>query len=413
MNDSTGSLKALLPIAALAAAFLSACPTVAQDAFHVTFGTTGDPESRYADGAGFVVETDSGDIVVAGSGASYFSDDGIGVRTYPLIARFDSRGELEWQRVYNDLENHHVTAVLSAGEEQYVMLREDPDLRERDRPRPISLRRVAQGGDLSESLGELGGFSRVDAFPVAGVEPYFLVVAARHAPGDGAALDVKLFRFDLRANVTEQGSPAGIGSLVNLQHAGGGELLFSRWRQRAPAGVRGRPAIETEIVRMRGTGETEVVVTIPDRSCGFVASSANRVFCAAYSWPETDEPYVGAYSMAGQELWRHALEPGVSVQLRALETGELVYSYQRDMDAIVNRLSASGDLLWTRRLRSTGPYTYLAGIVPLRNGRLALFGWTGPFGTFNSTDTNAMLVVTDVADGDVSAEIVSIVVGSP
>lgn len=415
MNHSAGSLKLLLPIATVAIAFFSASPIVAQDAFHVTFGTTGEPGSRYADGAGFVVETDSGDIVVAGTGATYGSDDGIGNRTYPLIARFDSRGALEWQRVYTQLENQRFTAVLSAGEEQYVTLREDPDLRERDRPRPISLRRVSPVGDISESLGELGGYQRLDAFPVTGGEPYFLVVAVSAARG-APALEVKLLRFDLRANVTEQGSPAGIGYLVSLQHAGGGQLLFPRWREREPAGVGGRPSIETEIVRMRLTGEMDVVATVPDKLCRFIASSLNRVFCVAYPPPGPEEPDVLiAYSMAGQELWRHDLPPGVQHvgRIQALESGELVYSYGRDMDAVVNRLSAPGDLLWVRRLRSTGPYTFLAGIKPLRDGRLALFGSTGPLGEYVSTDTNAMLVVTDVADGDVSAKIASIVVASP
>ncbi|HET7131831.1 MAG TPA: hypothetical protein VFJ95_06260 [Gammaproteobacteria bacterium] len=65
----------------------------AQSAFHVTFGTTASPDQRDADNAVFLAETASGDLVVAGSGASYFSDDG---QNYvnPLIARFSSAGAL-------------------------------------------------------------------------------------------------------------------------------------------------------------------------------------------------------------------------------------------------------------------------------------------------------------------------------
>jgi len=409
-------LTAFLLAATVAAAALSSRAIVAQDAFHVTFGTTGDPGSRYADGATFVVETDRGDIVVAGGGATYFSDDGITGRSYPLLARFSSRGELAWQRVYTDLESHRVMAVLSAGEEQYVVLRDDSESSGPEPvPTPLSLRRVDQGGDVSESLGELQGFTVLEAFPITGAEPYFLIVGIRPAAGSETALDVKLFRFDVRAKITEQRAPADIDSIQDFQHAGGGELLLSRWRPRGSAGASNRPLIDTEIVRMRGTGETEVVATIPERLCRSVASSPNRVFCVAYSPEGTDQPDVLiAYSMGGTELWRHDLERGVRVeQMRALQSGELVYSYPRDMDAIVNRISTSGGLLWMRLLRSTGPYTYLLGIAPLRNGRLALFGFTGPSNAFGSMDTDAMLVVIDIADGDVGAKIVSTVVGSP
>src|SRR6185503_5483831 len=193
--------------------------------------------------------------------------------------------------------------VLSVGEEQYVMLREDPEPGGQDViPTPLSLRRVNQSGDVSESLGELRGFTVLEAFPISGAEPYFLIVAIRPAAGSETSLDVKLFRFDVRAKITEQRAPADIDSIQDLQHAGAGELLLSRWRPRGSAGASNRPMIDTEVVRMRGTGETEVVATIAELLCRSVASSPNRVFCVAYSPERTDQPDVLiAYSMAGTE----------------------------------------------------------------------------------------------------------------
>jgi hypothetical protein len=98
--------------------------------------------------------------------------------------------------------------------------------------------------------------------------------------------------------------------------------------------------------------------------------------------------------------------------MRPLESGGLVYSYMQGMSTIVARVSTSGALLWTRRLRSTGPYAFLLGIEQLQDERLALFGSTGTFGGFVSTDTDAMLIVTDATDGDLSADIKSTVVDS-
>lgn len=414
VSRPTWLLKQLLDVAAVAAAF-STSAVLAQDAFHLTFGTTGNPESHYADGVGFVVETDSGDVVVAGAGASFFSDDRDGL-TYPLIARVRTDGGLRWQRVYSELENQRVMALLAVGEEQFMVLRTNPRLRTLEGPATgVSLRRIGESGDVSQSLGTLEGFSVLEPFPVKGVEPYFLIVAARHPAAPGPFLDVRLFRLDLRGNVTELASVAGVGSLEGLAYPGGEELLVTRWRSGESAGDGRSIAIHTDVTRVRWTGETEVAFTIANKLCRSVAASLASIFCIEYEWPGTEEAsdVLVSYSPTGQVSWRHDLEPGVRIRLmRPLDSGGLVYSYVDGTDAIIACLSAAGALLWTQRLRSTGPYAFLGGIEQLRNDRLALFGSTGSFGALVSTDTDAMLIVTDVSDGDLSPEIISTVIDS-
>jgi hypothetical protein len=119
-----------------------------------------------------------------------------------------------------------------------------------------------------------------------------------------------------------------------------------------------------------------------------------------------------AYSLAGQELWRRDLQRHQSVwQMVLLESGDLIYSYATSEDPIVNRVSPSGDLIWSQTLHSAGQFTFLGGIELLRDGRLAFLGSTGPRNGFVSEDTNAMLVVTGTSEGDLSgSEIVSSVV---
>jgi hypothetical protein len=405
--------KPWLATAGFAAGALSTCTSLAQESFHITFGTTGTQQSH--DGASFVVRADNGDVVVAGSGGSFYSDDRDGV-TYPLIARVDPDGELKWQRVYRELENQRIVAFLGLGEEQFMVLRANPTLRELEAPPPdISLRRVDGSGDVSESLGTLGGFSIVEPFPVEGAEPYFLVVAARHAAPPASFLDVRLFRLDLRGNVLELASVPGIGSLENLTYPGGEAVLVSRWRQAGSTGDGRASPLHTELIRIRLTGETELALTIPNRLCRSLAASLTSIYCVEYEWPGTRVTSDGlvSYSPAGQVLWRHDLESGMHVQqMRPVDSGGLIYSYVDGMDTVITRLSGSGASLWTRRLRSSGPYVFLGGIEQLRDERLALVGSTGNVGAFVSTDTDAVLIVTDVSQADLSASIISTVVSS-
>lgn len=412
MNWSTRSPKPSLLVAAALTGVTPPCTSLAQEPFHITFGTTGYPDSHFADDVGFIVESDSGDIVVAGTGASFFSDDRGGL-SYPLIARVRADGELVWQRVYKELENQSVVGLLAVGEDQFVLLREALT---RSAPRglttAVSLRRVSQSGDVSESLGTLGGFSTLEPFPVKGGQPYFLIVGSRVVPLPSLSRDVRLFRLDLQGNTVELASVPGSGSLVNVAYPGGEELLLSRWHSVADGPV---GATRNEVTRVRLSGDTETAFTIDHRLCGSIAASLTRVFCVEHEWPqrEATSEILVSYSLTGQVLWRRVLEPGVFVRvMRTVDSGGLIYSHIDGIDTIVTRRSQSGDVLWTQRLRSTGPRVFLRTIEQLRDQRLALLGSTGSFGAFVSTDTNAMLMVTEIADGDLGAPVVSTIVNS-
>ena len=118
MGNSNCPIRVLVAAAAIAAGLAPSWAAAAQNTSHVTFGTSGGD-----DGAAILVETESGDLVVAGSGASFWSDDGsIQPSGDPMVARINARGELEWQRVYADLANHRIIAFVAQGEEQYLVL---------------------------------------------------------------------------------------------------------------------------------------------------------------------------------------------------------------------------------------------------------------------------------------------------
>jgi hypothetical protein len=374
----------------------------AQDAFHITLGTTGDPDGRNADGLMFVAQTDSGDIVVAGQGASRWSDDG-GNNTAPLIARIQANGKLRWQRVYNNLQNYRVTALISQGEEQYAVL-EQPEFGPNSVER-LTLRRIDRRGALSNEIGALAGVSMVTTIPVVdGDTSYFLLAAKRGATSQAAyAADVQLLQLDLKGQITELDLPSGMQSIDHLLHLGKQEfLIVPRW-QGTDAVIADPKTYQSrsDFMLVNRTGKAELLFTLINKQCHRVAASENRIYCAEYL-PFQDGGAIVAYSLAGAELWRHDLGPapmGPVQQILALASGELIYSLRDVKDAIVVGLSPQGSEAWSQTVHSTGQYTFVSAIESLEDGRLVFLGSTGRWNGFGSTDTDAMVLVTSESGG--------------
>ncbi len=287
--------------------------------------------------------------------------------------------------------------------------------------RTHTLRRIDARGNTSEVLGTLEGFRVLETIPVIDGELTHFVMSAKKGRDDleAHAADVQLIRLDLQGRIKELSLAGGIKTVQHLQHLGAQELLFSQWHQGNHV-VDGPPVtgMHTDIMRLSRNGETEILLTMADYIlCGHVLASRNRIICAEFPSLRTDQTNdaIVAYSAEGQELWRRNLERSVHVQqIQLLESGELIYSHRHSENTIVDRLSSTGEPLGSRTLRSSGQYTFLSVIEPLKDGRLALAGATGPFNPVGSTDTNAMLLVTGTSASDLDApEIVSNVVASP
>lgn len=413
MHVSTLLLRrVLLAFGAVAADLAAADSAVADSAFHITYGTTGSAQHRNADGATFAVETPSGELVVAGTGAGFWTDTG--QRQFnPLIARIDHRGELRWQRIYAELENQSVLALAARGEDQMLLL-EKWELG--DSATTLTLLQIDERGEASSALATLS-VDVIGPVVVTDAERGYLLIAGSRVVKDvrtsALVAQVQLIRLDFQGRVTR--SELVVRGNEQLRHLGADELLFSGWDQAARNAATGfNPnGIRATIVQASPSGEAELSFTIDGALCNRLVASRDRVVCI-------QSPPIGndgtrdalvAYTRAGQELWRRELEPRASVeQMRLLDSGELVYSIREEANEspIVNRVSASGDVLWSQALRSTGPYTFLTRIEPLANGRLAFLGTTGAWNGFTSTDTDAMLFVTSGSGSGLEApEIVS------
>ena len=337
-------------------------------------------------------------MVVAGEGASFYTDTG-SAHTNPMVARISSRGVLEWQRVYDEFESHRIIAFASRGEEQYMLLAQ---------PVPcvvvntVTLRRIDAVGNPSEALATLDGiWAGAAVLVVEGQSTHFLIAAKRGTTDLGAyTADVELLRLDLQGRITEQSFESGVTHIQHLRQVDEQSFLFYKYDERV-------------IARLGRNGETEALVTMTDGLCGPVVASRDRIVCAQFPWMRTNETNdaIIAYSPAGQELWRHNLARDQNVrQMQLLESGDLIYTYQASENPTVDRLSPSGDLVWSQTLRSAGPFTFLRSIELLADGRLAFLGSTGPWNGTGSLDTNAILVVAGTEDDLNASEVVSNIV---
>jgi hypothetical protein len=387
----------------------------AEGAFHLTIGTTGDPRGRNTDSVTFVVETESGDIVIAGNGGSRWSDDGVGNHTSPLIARINANGDLQWQRVYDDLESHRITALISDGEEQYIVL--EQSLRG-NLVSVVTLKRIDEQGNPSDVIGTLEGFWVVQTIPVVdGDLSYFLLAAKKGATSREAyASAVQLFRLDLQGRITEMDFAGSFDFVEHLQHVGGQEFLLSRSGRGREVVVDGRQTLEvdTDILRLDRSGEIDLLFTLVNRMCRHVAVSQDQVLCTEYVAFTRQPPFgaIVAYTPSGEELWRRDFEPNVEIrQMHALASGDVLVAYQQGENTIVSRHNSVGDAVVSHTMHSTGEYVFLTAIETLRDGRIAFLGSTGSFGAFASTDTDAMLLVADSSGNDLTAlQIVSTIV---
>lgn len=388
-----------LMASAVAAGLVADWSIAAEDAFHITFGTTGDPNGRNADSVTFVAQTDSGDIVVPGQGASRWSDDGIGNHTVPFIARTQVGGNLRWQHVYGELQNQLITALISRGEEQYVLLEQpEPD----SLVKRVSLRRIDRRGTPSDEIGALEGLWVEWTIPVVdGDLSYFLLSTKRGSTSKEAyAADVQLLQFDLKGRIADLSIPAGIQSIDHFLRLGQQEfLIVPRW-QGTKVFIEDPETYQfrLDFIRINGTGKSELLFTLVNKQCHRVAASTNRIYCAEYAPFRNENEAIVAYSLGGAELWRHDLGPAPMDPVRQilpLDSGGLVYSFRDVKDAIVVELSPQGSQAWSQTVRSTGQYTFVSAIESLEDGRLAFLGSTGPWNGFVSTDTDAMLLVTN------------------
>lgn len=368
-----------------------------REVFQVTFGTRPylGERSPTTDGGKFLVAANNGDVIVAGHGASTFTDTGD--RTKPMIARIDSSGHVIWRRLYDDLENHVVVALLSTGSQQYVVFKHD----QRDKsggnsaPRQrISLRQVDDDGLLSRELGHIGDLYVADVLAYKNEGRAGFLVTALVTTGAtfqrAFQRDISLFDLQLSGAVNRPAFPEGIGGARLLQRSVDGSLVFLRMKTyfTEPMGF----------VRLSPEGMLESLFSLDDNLISpmqLIATDDRLYMFETANWRNGFAP-ITAYTRDGEVIWRKEIQ-GLSRFGQAIRQGDdLLVAGSYEGNPVLIKLTAEGDRVWTRRFRSAKKDAHIARMEILEDGWLAVTGSTSPGGgAFVSTDSDAFLAVAD------------------
>ena len=365
--------------------------SIAQDreVFQVTFGSRtylGD-RGPVTDGGLFLTEVENGDIVVAGHGASTFTD--VGRRIKPMLALISPAGHVVWKHIYTDLIDHAVEGLLTREGRQYVLLNEDLG----DRRQRVSLREVRADGSLSPEL------SGIDDIYVAEVIPYqdgasagFLITARPTDTGENRGLfqrDLSLFHMAVTSSNQRLPFPEGIKEAQQLQREKDGGLVFLR------AAAFG--SLPTEVVRVSPEGELTVLFELENEVYArFLIATSSRVYIVEnVNWRNPVAP-VTAFTRDGRKIWQTGLHDLTDIRSTIQLGNDLLLAGTYEDNPVIVRLDEDGNPEWTRRFRSARRDAFVASMAVLDDGWLALTGSTSPgSGGTSSMDNDGFLAVTD------------------
>lgn len=379
------------------AGFEARAADVDREIFQVIFGVRPALSAQHGygvtDSVNYIVEAPNGDIVVAGNGASSYTDTGS--RTKPMVARIDPSGNVLWRQIYEDLEDQEILAFAGRGDNQFMVFKKDNKARSgRTRnTETLSLRRVDSEGNMSRQLGAIDGVQVYGTAPVVNTKLERFVFASIDAEGmtytRPEIRDVRLHEIDLNGNVRRLAFPEGIKGLRMFQHVGNDNFVFLRMGTfyTQPQGI----------ARVNQDGEVDQVMEWYDevKMPSHVIATATRIFLI-YQIDYREKKYrILAHAIDGSGLWNYDIE-GVDrvVAATATRSGGLILSGSYEGNPLVFTVSPQGKLLWSQRFRSAKANAAIAAIKELSGGWLALAGSTDPGGgAFSSTDSDALLVV--------------------
>ena len=382
-------------LAAIAASVFAA--NADREVFQVIFGVRPSITAQHwygvTDSVNHIVEAPNGDVIVAGNGASSYTDTGS--RTKPMVARIDPAGNILWRRIYHDLQDEDILAIAGKGDEQFILFKKDVEDHSGStwHTETLSLRRVDSGGNMSRVPGGKEGVRTYGAAAVIDTELERFVFAGIDAEDIAYSRpevrDVQLHEIDLNGNVRRLSFPEGVTGLRMFQHVGGNEFVFLRMES-----FYSHPL---DISRVAEDGEISQVIEWHDetRLPSHVIVTKTRIFLICRIDYRDNRYRVLAHGMDGSRLWHYDIE-GVDrvMAASAARDGGVILSASYEGNPLILALNPDGELQWSERFRSAKANAGISAIAELSDGWLALAGSTSPgSGAFSATDSDALLVV--------------------
>ncbi|MEM9387909.1 MAG: hypothetical protein AAGA68_22840 [Pseudomonadota bacterium] len=384
-------------------AWISPILASAEQTFQVTFGTRLGPGERgmVTDTGQLLVETHGGDLVVAGDGASQYTDTGN--HTKPMLARFDRTGELIYQHILEGFDNYRATELRAdPGGETLLLVGPSQRLKDGTHSHPeLVLLEIDGDGRTTRSSAR-----RVDVLdPWAAVrgndDPLVDLLLAAIPRGltetQARAVLRRQYAFDGQGRWQRRSGATSASHPAMAQVTATGELVFLQAYSKA--------ALPKGVKKIDRQGRlTTLIAFDEEQSRSRVALTTTRIFLVS-SPARGRESTVSAYSIDGDLLWRQRIGPidGQGRPLPLRDDGLLVTGSYEDVSVLI-RLDSAGGIAWYERVRSTKRLASLERALELRDGSIAFTGSTSGFlGGFSSTDHDAFLVVTDADAQGLSA----------
>lgn len=374
-----------------------ACSQVVEidrEVFQVTLGTRGEspPKSPVADIIRFIDEAENGDLVVAGYGASQFTDTGS--RTKVMIARVDASGAIIWKRIYEELADNDILAFASGANRQYIVLNEYVHDMTGQTPatQTITLRSVNKSGNLSPVIGRLERVNVQGTAAVLDDDLSGFVIAASDSTGITHASrgrrDQSLYAIDLRGEVSQLPFPSGVKSMQHFQYVGDRSFVYMPFDWM----INEAPHVD----RVNDKGQVTQLIHWQDPIEHLVYNDG-RLFADVIVLPPTGIRKVVAFSTGGDELWQHYLGKDQRITaLAPLRSGGVIFTTTYENNSLVTSLSPNGEVVWQNRIRSTMQFSDTQRIRELKDNWIAFAGSTALYrGAYASADSDAMLLVTN------------------
>ena len=359
------------------------------------------PKGGTTDEGRFLTESMNGDIIVAGYGASYYTDAANLVEENPMLARFDRSGQMRWQRIHTDLSQYRIMALFSDQNGDFIVLEDIRLLFGRDSfpYYDVELRRIGDDGDLSEVVSRINVAYGSDSFEYWDQGSSGVMFPAVTVPG-------------LSARVAGREEKTLVGMLSDgtiqtrsrpdeywpTQYLGDGEMLVRQFIRPVPNddagenGVAGRDAQSIAIGGFSGNASEIIYIETeePYSSSINIFATPRAIFLLREywirDWIAQRRGAVSAYSPSGVLLTE--TDPFSGERLShptATPDGGFVAVGRDPSDgqALLFEFSPNGDLLWRSGLSTQHDNIRLHDAIVLSDGWLAVTG--SPFaGSWNS-----------------------------
>lgn len=365
---------------------------------HLTFGTRAPllDTRRAADSGSLVVELANGDMLVAGYGASRFTD--VGDQVMPMLARADRAGRLLWSRVYDELPHHQVLAVAEHEGDILALTRGPmPGTTPYDETRRsgLFLIRVPPGGGVIEMRVAVGDLAAGDAVArELGGQVVFLVAGKRVDPHQDRSVytdPTRLFAVSTDATVQQLDFPDGFTRVESMTADRNSVLLFLGERRHGGRFKRSLVA---------STGASILwEVPLDGLALGLpqIAPTPGLIYLVGNPAHGKSHLPLLAYRRGGQLAWCRSV---TGFERRAVATplrdGGVLLSGTDGWLARVSRLSDTAAEVWSRRFASAREKVHPVAAVELVDGAVALTGSTSAGGWgLSSGDSDAFLMVSD------------------